>query len=117
VLRGDVASARALLGEPLATAHDRGGLGDLAWALLLGAGIAVQTGDPGTAAVLMGASDAVRQRGGVGVWPPQQPVLARVEERSTGELGEAGYRAAFDRGAATSADEALEIAMSGLGQH
>jgi predicted ATPase len=117
VLRGDVASARALLAEPLATAHDRGGLGDLAWALLLGAGIAVQTGDPGTAAVLMGASDAVRQRGGVGVWPPQQPVLARVEERSTGELGEAGYRAAFDRGAATSADEALEIAMSGLGQH
>jgi hypothetical protein len=65
----------------------------------------------------MGASDAVRQRGGVGVWPPQQPVLARVEERSTCELGEDGYRAAFDRGAATPADEALEIAMSGLGQH
>jgi len=116
VLRGDVASARALLAEPLATAHDRGGLGDLAWALLLAAGIAVQTGDPGTAAVLMGASDAVRTRGGVGVWPPQQPVLAQVEERSTVELGEAGYSAAFGRGAATPVDEAVEIAMSGATQ-
>ena len=116
VLRGDVDSARALLAEPLATAHDRGGLGDLAWALLLAAGIAVQTGDPGTAAVLMGASDAVRTRGGVGVWPPQQPVLAQVEERSTVELGEAGYSAAFGRGAATPVDEAVEIAMSGATQ-
>ncbi len=116
VLRGDVARARALLAEPLATAHDRGGLGDLAWALLLAAGIAGQTGDPGTAAVLMGASDAVRRRGGVGIWPPQQPVLAQVEERSTGELGEAGYHAAFDRGAATPVDEAVRIAISGVGQ-
>ena len=116
VLRGDVARARALLAEPLATAHDRGGLGDLAWALLLAASVAVQTGDPGTAAVLMGASEAVRTRGGVGVWPPQQPVLAQVEERSTGELGEAEYRAAFDRGAATPVDEAMRIAMSGVTQ-
>ena len=116
VLRGDVGRARALLAEPLATAHDRGGLGDLAWALLLAAGVAVQTGDPRTAALLMGASDAVRSRGGVGVWPPQQPVLAQVEERSTGELGEAEYRAAFDRGAATPVDEAVRIAMSGVAQ-
>ena len=116
VLRGDVGRARTLLAEPLATAHDRGGLGELAWALLLAAGVAVQTGDPRTAALLMGAGDAVRSRGGVGVWPPQQPVLAQVEERSTGELGEAEYRAAFDRGAATPVDEAVRIAMSGVTQ-
>jgi hypothetical protein len=58
----------------------------------------------------------VRSRGGVGVWPPQQPVLAQVEERSIGKLGEAGYRAAFDRGAATAADDAVRIAMAGATQ-
>ena len=116
VLRGDVASARTLLAEPLATAHDRGGLGDLAWALLLAAAIAVQTGDGRTAAVLMGAGDVVRSRGGVGVWPPQQPVLAYVEEHSTEELGKAAYRDAFRRGAATPVDEAVRIAMSGITQ-
>ena len=76
----------------------------------------MQTGDPGDGRRADRASEAVRTRGRVGVWPPQQPVLAHVEERSTGELGAAEYRAAFDRGTATPVDEAMRIAMSGVTQ-
>jgi predicted ATPase/class 3 adenylate cyclase len=111
VLRGDPNAARSLLAEPLASAHDRGGLGDLAWALLLAAGVAATVGDPETAARLLGASDAVRKRGGVGVWPPQQPLIAHVEGSATDDLGEPGYGTAFNRGAALPADDAVGLAM------
>lgn len=99
-LRGDAALAEAhhrrglevarAIGEPRALALSLEGL----------AGVAVLSGDPGRAALLLGAAGAARRRAGAPLPPAERGDVDRVTEAATSALGRDAFAAAFLRGAA-----------------
>ncbi|MFC5829582.1 BTAD domain-containing putative transcriptional regulator [Nonomuraea insulae] len=99
-LRGDAAQAEAhhrrglevarAIAEPRALALSLEGL----------AGVAVLSGDPGRAALLLGAADAARRRADAPLPPAERGDVDRVTEAATSALGREAFAAAFQRGAA-----------------
>ena len=107
---GDAAQARAYIDESADVLLASGSSEGVSLSLSAYAFLAAHEGDYRRAAVARGAVEEIRRRIGIDVWP----VVARVEEQFVAQvraqLGDADYRAAKDKGAAQTLEEALAAA-------
>ncbi|HEX5598888.1 MAG TPA: BTAD domain-containing putative transcriptional regulator [Micromonosporaceae bacterium] len=104
---GDVEAARSLLREALklSTPADYPNYPMAAGAVEALAGVALLAGDPGRAAVLLGAGTALR-----GMPAAADPDVIAVRDGCRAHLGGAGYESAYGQGAALTREEALILA-------
>ena len=122
---GSIAASKILMGDPvgaipmavqaLKLQHALRDLADLTLGLQWGAIVAVQTGRPRQAAILMGAFDTMCTL--EGMRPPAGfealiGKLGRPEIAALQTLGKEAYEAAFAEGARMTADEAVEFMIA-----
>lgn len=109
--RDDPDQALRLLEEGLTLAHEVGHR----WltALVLGdlAGILARSDRPEVAAVLVGASESLREAAGLIPNPGTQAVLVAAGAAARERLSHAAYEAAVTRGRAMTTDEAVALAL------
>ena len=69
------------------------------------------SGDPERAARLLGASDALFKTMGLGLQPPDQPVIDNYKTSMREQLGEKAFKAAWEKGQAMSLQQAIAFAL------
>ncbi|MBM2623271.1 winged helix-turn-helix domain-containing protein [Actinoplanes sp. LDG1-06] len=101
---GEYAAARASHTEAVHTAVESRDSPVIALTLVGAADLALRTGDPERAALLLGASDAVRGSRDLSV-----PDVERITFEARAALGDTGFEAAYRRGTATTLSTATEL--------
>ncbi len=76
------------------------------------AGIAAESGQPETGALLLGAAEGIAKSAGAPLFPRDEPVRARALAALTAALGEAKLAAARELGRNLTAEEAIARAMT-----
>ncbi|MFN8540403.1 MAG: LuxR C-terminal-related transcriptional regulator [Thermomicrobiales bacterium] len=109
---GDPASALAQFTESLLLRRDLGDNGGIAVALEGLAGVANALHNPGDAARLAGAADAIRAQVGIPLPSSDQPFYRRIVAEIRQGLTEAAYAAAWTAGQALPPDRAITLALS-----
>ncbi len=94
--------------------HDKRAIADCLAGL---AGVAMLDGDPGMAARLYGAADAIREGIGSAVDANMAELEAGMAAEVRRALGEEGYRAAWEMGRALTLVEAVAEARGGVREH
>jgi predicted ATPase/DNA-binding SARP family transcriptional activator len=107
-MAGDLARARHLHAEAMQRAVDTRDAPVIAHCLVGVADLAMREGDPGRAAFLLGAADAVR-----GSRDRSVPDTERVTFQARAALGDAGFEAAYRRAAGVTWSTALDAAAEG----
>ncbi|MEV8419698.1 BTAD domain-containing putative transcriptional regulator [Streptomyces niveus] len=105
--RGDAATALTTHLDGLAAARATGNPRAVALALEGLAGARSLAGDPESAALLLGAATAARERTGAPLPPAESADVERVTRAARTALGTGAFEEAFARGATLSPDEAL----------
>ncbi|WP_344530707.1 ATP-binding protein, partial [Streptomyces rectiviolaceus] len=109
--RGDAVGARGLLPRAVGGAFARGDVADIARAAELLARLLLLEGDAAGAATALGTSQVVR-----GVFDEGDPQLRELVAEIVGLLGDAGYEAAYGRGAGLPRADALNRLTEEAGQ-
>ncbi|NBE93370.1 AfsR/SARP family transcriptional regulator [Nonomuraea sp. KC401] len=104
--RGDPAAALDLHLEALAAAAKIGDPRTMAWAV---EGAASATRSPGRAAALLGLSAVARRHNQTPAGPSEQVEIDRVTARAREALGEKGFAAAYEEGAAYKLDDVHDL--------
>jgi hypothetical protein len=110
--RGQTWEAARALADELSRALELGFGRPLRHALEALAAAFARGGDPERAAVLAAQAQALRRSLGVAPDPYSAALQHRVTETARRELGEAAFRAATERGAAMSIEDAVEYALA-----
>ncbi|MFD3522575.1 BTAD domain-containing putative transcriptional regulator [Streptomyces sp. NPDC058653] len=105
--RGDAATALATHLDGLAAARATGNARAVALALEGLAGARSLAGRPESAALLLGAATAARQRAGAPLPPAESADVDRVTRAARTALGAVAFEGAFTRGTTLTPDEAL----------
>jgi predicted ATPase/DNA-binding SARP family transcriptional activator len=109
--RGDAAHATSLVAESLALARELSEPQGIAVCLETFAGISAAAGEVERAAVLFGASDAVRASIGAQRQPDQQILYERWLARTLADLDTNTYSTRYEDGRALTLDEACALAL------
>jgi predicted ATPase/DNA-binding SARP family transcriptional activator len=107
-LQGDLAAAESVHLEGLDHARRFGDPRAVAFALEGLAGVACATGDAERAALLLGAAGAMREAAGASLPPAERVDVDRIEAAARRVLGDARLADGLRRGAALSADQAVQ---------
>jgi hypothetical protein len=110
VVRGRVDEARALLDEELAASLAAYSTQNVTLSLAAFAQLAFAEGDPGRAALLAGATEGLRRRAGLGVWPEPQRGEADLATQIRRALGAGRFDQVYAAGARLSRREAVAAA-------
>ncbi|TDD24908.1 AfsR/SARP family transcriptional regulator [Nonomuraea diastatica] len=105
-VRGDPATALDLQLEALAAAAKIGDPRTMVWAV---EGAASAMGPPGKAALLLGLAAAAREYHQTPAGPSEQVEIDRVTARAREALGEEGFAAAYEEGAAYKLDDVHDL--------
>jgi predicted ATPase len=110
VVRGRLDEARALLDEELAASLAAYSTQNVTLSLAAFAQLAFAEGDPGRAALLAGATEGLRRRAGLGVWPEPQRGEADLATQIRQALGAGRFDQVYAAGARLSRREAVAAA-------
>ncbi|MGS2619269.1 BTAD domain-containing putative transcriptional regulator [Micromonospora sp. LZ34] len=113
--RGDAGRARSLHGQALTLAGELHAARDQAFALAGLAGAAALDGAYAEAARLLGAADALRDRGGLPLAPTERDEVDRITAAVRGALGTDIFAAAVADGRALSPEQAAGAAATSAG--
>jgi predicted ATPase/DNA-binding XRE family transcriptional regulator len=111
LLDGDAAQGRGLFRQSLAAFRDLGEPAGIAEGLAGLAAVSAAAGELVAAATMAGAADRVRQRVAARELPLEQRVAARYLGAAAGQLGAETWDAAWRRGAALSAEQAIRLGL------
>jgi predicted ATPase/transcriptional regulator with XRE-family HTH domain len=110
--QGDVVGAIANYGEALAAWQALGDLWGIADALTGFADVAVRVGQPGRAAQLLGAADALYEQVGIAVPPHDRITYPKTVDAIRTQLGPDAFAAAHSAGRALTMEEAVAEATA-----
>jgi len=110
VARGRLDEARTLLDEELAASLAAYSTQNVTLSLAAFAQLAFAEGDPGRAALLAGATEGLRRRAGLGVWPEPQRGEADLATQIRQALGADRFDQVYAAGARLSRREAVAAA-------